>query len=208
MRRSILLLALCISCGDDSGQIAEVPDPETFYQISGVVRDSVLYRAIPGIRIRIGDSLAVSDSMGRFSVVHRAGSFALTVDDYEYERHSIPLVLFQDQPDFIVRLRGHAPYLLSCTFQSDLLTGRIMDLQGRKTINRRSQSTITLVTTDTLVTKDAYSWYFTPVDNLTWLAHVPLAGVAADTAVWRLEDADGYVRGDRCVNQPAPCTVC
>jgi len=209
MRRLALLLPLCLSCGADNSDVAGVKPPEDqFHLVAGRVEDSVLNLGLQGVRLRIGDSLVVSDSTGQFQVLHRAGSFGIVVQDVNYDRYEVPLDLFQDRQSLVVRLRGQAPYLLACTFETDLLTARILDLQGRKTINRRSQSTITLQSNSTSVKRDAYSWYFTPVDNLTWLAHVPLQGVTADTAVWRLEDADGYVRTTQCVKQAPPCTTC
>ena len=209
MRRLILLLPLCLSCGGDNGDVSGVKPPEGLvHQVSGRVEDSLLNLALQGVRVRVGDSLVVTDSMGQFQVKHRAGSFTISVQDVNYDRYETPLELFQDRQTIVVRLRGQAPYLVSCDFETDLLTARILDLQGRKTINRRSQSTITLQSNSINVKRDAYSWYFTPVDNLTWLAHVPLQGVVADTAIWRLEDADGYVRTTQCVKQPPPCTTC
>ena len=209
MRRLVLLLPICLSCGDDNRDVAGVnPPEERIHLVSGMVEDSVLNLSLAGVRIRVGDSLVVSDFGGRFQVRHRAGNFGISVQDVAYERYDTPLALFQDRQTLVVRLQGQAPYLVSCTFETDLITARILDLQGRKTINRRSQSTITLLSNDTNIKRDAYSWYFTPVDNLTWLAYVPLAGVVADTAVWRLEDSDGYTRTTQCVKQPPPCTTC
>jgi hypothetical protein len=209
MRRLALLFPLCLSCGDSGPDVSGVNQPaERIHSVSGMVEDSVLSLNLAGVRLRIGDSLVVSDSRGWFEVKHRAGNFGISVQDVAYERYDAPLALFQDRQSLVVRLQGQAPYLVSCDFEADLLTARILDLQGRKTINRRSQSTITLLANQTSVKRDAYSWYFTPVDNLTWLAHVPLQGVVADTAVWRLEDSDGYVRTTQCVKQPAPCTTC
>jgi hypothetical protein len=209
MRRLVLLLPFCLSCTDPGNDVTGGDRlEERIHMVSGMVEDSVLNFALAGVRLRIGDSLVVSDSNGRFQVKHRAGNFGISVQDVAYERYDRELALFQDRQTLEVRLLGQAPYLLSCTFEPDLLTARILDLQGRKTINRRSQSTITLQANSLKVERDAYSWYFTPVDNLTWLAHVPLQGVVADTATWRLEDADGYVRTSRCVNQPPPCTTC
>jgi hypothetical protein len=209
MRRLALLLPLCISCSDRKNDVVGInPPDDRIHLVSGMVEDSVLNLALAGVRLRVGDSLVVSDSTGRFQVKHRAGRFGISVQDVAYERYDYPLDLFQDRQTLVVRLQGQAPYLTSCAFEPDLLTARILDLQGRKTINRRSQSTITLQSNSTSVKRDAYSWYFTPVDNLTWLAHVPMQGVVADTATWRLEDADGYVRTTQCVRQPAPCTTC
>lgn len=209
MRRLVLLLPICLSCGDDNRDVAGVNPPEgRTHLVSGMVEDSVLNLSLAGVRVRVGDSLVVTDAEGRFQVWHRAGNFGISVQDVAYERYDTPLALFQDRQTLVVRLQGQAPYLMSCTFEADLLTARILDLQGRKTINRRSQSTITLQSNSTSVKRDAYSWYFTPVDNLTWLAYVPMQGVVADTATWRLEDSDGYVRTSQCVKQAAPCTTC
>lgn len=209
MRRFLVLLPFCLSCGGDPVDISRGNDPvETTREISGMVEDSMLSLAVAGVRVRIGDSVVVSDSLGQFRTIHRSGGFTLVVDDVAYERYEIPLEIFQDRQNLRVRLQGQAPYVLSCIFETDLLTARIVDLQGRKTINRRSQSTITLVSSQTTVKRDAYTWYFTPVDNLTWLAHVPHSGMVADSAFWRLEDADGFARSAQCVNQPPPCTDC
>ena len=209
MRRYLVLLSCCLSCGDEPGDISRGNGPaETTHQISGIVEDSVLNLPLRGIRVNIGDSVAVSDSQGQFTTSHRSGPLSLAVDNVAYERYDLPLDLYQDRQGLRVQLLGQAPYVLSCTFETDLLTATIVDLQGRKTINRRSQSTITLVSDGNSVKQDAYSWYFTPVDNLTWLAHVPLSGAGADSAFWSLEDADGYTRSSRCVNQPPPCTNC
>jgi hypothetical protein len=208
MWRALLLSTLCLSCGNDPDPAAPSGGPGPLHVVSGVVEDSMLNLPVAGIRVLIGDSVAVTDSQGRFTTVHRSGNFTILVDDYSYERYEVPLAIFSDDRPHVVRLRGFAPYLLSCTFETDLLTARVVDLQGRKTVDRRSQSAITLVSNETRFYREAYNWYWTPVDNLTWLAHVPHTGVVADTADWRLEDADGYVRGARCVNQPPPCTGC
>ena len=208
MRRSLPLLTLCLACGDDPGQISQVEDPVRYHVVAGFVEDSILNTPIPLARVLIGDSVAVTDSQGRFRTMHRSGNFGLLVDDYGYERYEIPLAIFRDDLPIRVMLRGHAPYVLSCTFETDLLTATVVDLQGRKTLNRRSQSTITLISNSVSFFRDAYNWYWTPVDNYTWLAHVPHPGVVADTADWRLEDADGYVRATRCIKQPPPCGVC
>jgi hypothetical protein len=168
----------------------------------------MLNSPIVGVRVLIGDSVMVSDSQGRFATLHRSGNFSLLVEDYGYERYEIPLAIFGNRQPHRILLRGEAPYLLSCTFEPDLLTARVVDLQGRKTLNRRSQSTITLISNDVRLFREAYNWYWTPIDNYTWLAHVPHTGVVADTAEFRLEDADGYVRSAQCVNQPPPCVGC
>jgi hypothetical protein len=208
MRRFLLLLPLALSCGRDSGGPSHDQEPAGTYQVSGTVVDSLFGLGLRGVRVRIGDSVVLTDSTGRFSTLHRPGNITLAIDHIGYERYEIPLDPYQRSTALRVPLQGQAPYLLSCLFDADLLTARILDLQGRKTLNRRSQSTITLVSDAATVTRDAYSWYFTAVDNLTWLAHVPLAGMVADTARWRLEDADGYVRTAQCVKQPPTCTTC
>jgi hypothetical protein len=208
MRRLLPIVTLVLACGGEPGTSpVETPEP-VFRPVNGVVEDSMLSVPLPGIRVLIGDSAVVTDSQGRFSLSHRSGDFELVVEDYGYEPYRRRVRVYGDAPLNRVLLRGEAPYLLSCSFEADLLTATVVDLQGRKTLNRRSQSTITLFSNTTRYFREAYNWYWTPVDNLTWLAHVPHAGVVADTAEWRLEDADGYVRGARCVNQPGPCQDC
>jgi hypothetical protein len=178
------------------------------HMVSGTVHDSVLGDPVVGIRLFIGDSSAVTDSQGRFRTRQAPGPTDLSVRDYRYEGFASRLQLYRDEVNVRVRLRGEAPYLLSCGFAPTLLTAEVVDLQGRKTINRRGASTITLVASDSSYQQDANLWSWTPVDDLTWLAHIPLTSVGADTAVWRLEDSDGHVRSARCVNRPAPCTTC
>ena len=171
--------------------------------------DSVLNIPVMGVRGFIGDSLVVSDSNGRFTVVHRAGDVALTVDDFRFDPYRGRIQLHSNLSNLQLRLRGNAPYLTACSFGTDLITATVIDLQGRKTVNRRSASTMTLVGQDgTSYRRDANTWSWSPVDFFTWQAYVPATGISADTADWRLEDADGHVRSARCVNQPAPCQDC
>jgi hypothetical protein len=208
MRRPLVLLALSISCSNDSGPLPPDGDPGQLHVVSGTVQDSILDTPVAGVRVFIGDSFAMTDSQGQFTTRQDPGTIALLVTDYRYEGYSSALELYRDEYRVRIRLKGQAPYLLSCSFEPTLLTARIVDLQGRKTVNRRGASTITLVAEETSYQQDANRWSWTPVDDLTWLAHIPLTTVGADTAVWRLEDADGHVRSARCANRPTPCTTC
>ena len=208
MWRRLLLLAFCVSCGGEPDGIAPVVPDEPMRVVSGVLEDSVLSIPVAGVRVLIGDSSVVSDSQGRFVTLHRSGDIRLSVADYRFESYSTPYTVLGDDDNIQLRLRGEAPYLTSCTFGSELLTATLIDLQGRKTINRRTQSTTTVVGDGSSYRRDANTWSWTPIDNFTWLAHVPIGGVGADSAVWQLEDADGHVRSARCTNQPPPCVAC
>lgn len=209
MRRPLAFLALAISCASDPGALPPEPDPAPTHLVSGTLVDSMLNVPIAGVRVFVGDSSAVSDSQGIFTTRHGPGTIALAVHDFRYEAYAGEVDLYRDLSRLTLRLEGQAPYLVSCTFTPDLLTARVVDLQGRKTVNRRGASTITLVAGGISYQQDANRWSWTPIDDLTWLAHIPLTTAGADTAVWRLEDADGFVRGARCINQPAPpCASC
>ena len=207
MRNSIALLALSVACAGDSTSPPPGDTSGRSYEISGVVEDSLLGVPLSGIRVTLFDSFTVTDAAGRFAFQHPSGRFDLTVADYEFAPYATEVEIFRDQ-SLRIRLQGSAPYLLACFFDTGVLTARILDLQGRKTINRRSQSIVTLVSNQPVFERDAYGWYWTPVDNLTWLAHVPHGAVVADTAIWRLEDADGFARVARCIKEPPPCESC
>jgi hypothetical protein len=207
--RALVFLLFCASCAGDReiSHPSDIPEVRT-HLVSGVIADSILGLPLASIRVLIGDSSTLTDSLGRFTTRHAAGVVAIAVGDVSYEAYQLPLQLFADKGMVQIQLRGQAPYVTSCLFDVDELTATVIDLQGRKTINRRSQTTMSLVASGESFRRDANSWSWTPIDDLTWLAHVPLAGVHADSAVWRLEDADGHWRTARCVNRPPPCHNC
>jgi hypothetical protein len=209
MRPHLIQLALCISCGDSATTAArEGEEPVQTYMIAGTVMDSVQGWPLPGIRVLVGDSSVTSDSFGRFSTIHRGGDFSLMVNDPRYEPYDAHLQILGNDDRQRPLLRGYAPYITTCQFTGDTVHATVIDLQGRKTINRRSHSTMTVVSDSAVLRRDANTWSWTPIDNLTWIAHIPMGGLSADSAVWRLEDADGYVRNGWCVKQPPPCVAC
>jgi hypothetical protein len=208
MRWYCTLLAGCLACGSDPSSIPNPDDDARFVTVSGSVLDSVLGEPVPGIRVIVGDSLVTTDDEGRFSTRHRGGLFPLAITDHRFEPLE-QIERFDSFKTFILHGRGVAPYIMGCSFGPDSVYSQILDLQGRKTINRRSGSYLTLRAGAQIIQRDAYSWVWNPVNTLTWRTAAPLTA-AADTVDWRIEDADGNARTLRCLRatSPPPCDSC
>ena len=204
MRRTapLTILGLVLACGEMAGPPAQDQGPSIYYTISGVVMDSVLSTPIPGIRVLVGDSVAFADAYGSFVTAQSPGQKVLAIRDTRYEDLTISHH-FDRSESVTLTVRGQAPYVTQCAFSRESVSAVIVDLQGRKTVNRRDQSTLVTRTAGMAVSSNAYSWTWNPIDNLTWLTTVPSVGAAPDSVEWRVEDADGYMRPTRCVNRTA-----
>ncbi len=206
MRWPILLSTVLLACSPEAEPLATESLPVNYFTISGSVLDSILGAPIENIRILVGDSVVTTDASGQFSTRYREGPSSIVIDDIQYEPLAVSRYFNRDQA-FILQLRGQAPYVRSCSFSGDSVSATILDLQGRKTINRRAESFLVARIRQTEVQNDGNFWHWNPVDHFTWRTNVPLGSIA-DSVDWRLEDADGNARITRCVNQSAPCAAC
>jgi hypothetical protein len=208
MRYSAIILLCCAACGDPKTPNSPSEDPAHYLPVSGTVYDSVLGQAIPGLRVLVGDSAVLTDTFGRFSTMHRSGAFVIAVNDSRYETFTRPDRL-QGNNIVVLSLRGRAPYVTSCEFGADSVMATMVDLQGRKTINRRNGSFLTAELPGDSLQNDAYSWSWRPIDDFTWRTASPVSS-SASAVEWRLEDADGNSRTTRCVRSapPPPCETC
>lgn len=199
------LLALW-ACGEEQAPSApSATDSTPFFSITGFVLDSMLGLPLPGIRVAVGDSIAVTDQSGAFQLWQRRGASAVRINDAAYEPYTVPLG-FASHSTVTVPLRGLAPYALQCHFQADTVQAVIVDLQGRKTLNRRTMTRLSA--RDNGIVRTADTWFWTPVDHLTWTAAVILPQSSIDSVEWRLEDQDGNVRMTSCVRTQGPCRTC
>lgn len=206
MRRSCLLLLLTAACAGGAEPTAHDPLPVPTFRLSGVVRDSVLGVPVAAVHLLLGDTAAVTDTAGYFTLQFPAGEAPLLIADPRFEPYAAAMSVFKDS-EITLLLRGQAPYVTSCAFQGDSVSATIVDLQGRKTVNRRAESYLVARSSQAVIQNDANSWHWNAVDNVTWRTNVPIGGLA-DSVDWQLEDADGNARLTRCTRQAPPCLHC
>ncbi|MEO8199264.1 MAG: hypothetical protein ABI679_01975 [Gemmatimonadota bacterium] len=206
MRWHRLLLLGLAGCGGAADTSSQNDLPVQTFTVTGLVRDSVLGSPLAGIRVLVGDSAVITDAAGRFTTIYRGGRTSIIVNDGLYEPYLANHDLVRNI-DVILELAGQAPYVIGCGFSGDSVTATMLDLQGRKTINRRAASYLLARSGPAIIQNDAYSWHWNPIDNITWRTNVPLGG-PADSVDWTLEDGDGNTRFTRCVKQPPPCQGC
>lgn len=204
MRSRILVLGLLLAgCGaPDSLFTPPAGDPApVLVWLDGRVADSMTGAALADVGIFGGESTVASDIDGRFRVPVRTGMVTLRATASGYEHFSSVFnVVTSGSHDLL--LRRLAPALLACGLQGDTLTGIVVDLQGRKTIDRREGSFAVLTTGGSALT--AINWYWQPVDYLTWRIAIPLNGSPATDALLVLRDTDGWLSGRACAGLPAP----
>lgn len=206
MRWACLLALFGAACGTPAEPTGQNESPILTFSVTGMVRDSILGTPVAGIRVLVGDSGVVTNADGRFATRYREGRALVEINDLRFEPFSTSLTFMKDE-ELTLLVRGQAPYVIGCVFRGDSVSATMIDLQGRKTINRRAASYLLARASQSVIQNDANSWHWNPIDNLTWLTNVPL-GSPADSVDWSLEDADGNARFTRCVRQPPPCQGC
>ncbi len=196
----IALLAACYGPGPTSPP--EKP-PASRVEIYGRIFDSLTGFPIAGLFVLIADTAVRTGLDGSYRTTVPAGSLTLRVRFGLYEEYQLTaLLLSPRQVDF--PLRRLNPALTGCTISADTVHAVIVDLQGRKTLNRADGSSIILTDQggDTVVS--AWDWSWRAVDELTWRARVPTGGRRIDRAVWTLRDQQGYGEFVDCQAVPAP----
>lgn len=205
MRASCLfatvLLAACY--GPSPTTTSDGNAPQARIEIHGRVYDSLTGHPIAGLFVAIADTAVRTGLDGSYRVTVPAGQLILRVRFGLYEEYRLEsLLLSPRQLDF--PLRRLNPALTGCLIAADTVHAVIVDLQGRKTLNRADGSRIVLtdVGGDTVVT--AWDWNWRAVDEFTWRARVPTRGRLVDRAVWTLRDKEGFGELVDCEAVPAP----
>jgi len=177
-----------------------------YYDLTGVIFDSVLGLPASGLRVNIGDSTATTSEAGVFHVRQKAGSGFINITDLGFEPLHLPIA-FDHNATMTLFLRGSAPYAFRCQFRSDTVTALIVDLQGRKTMDRRTLTLLTTEVNQQTVVRTGDKWLWTPLDDITWSASVGLPDTSIASVQWHLEDLEGNVRTASC-DRSQPCTQC
>ncbi len=207
MRTAFLFPLVLLAGCDSQDTLRETPGlAPVYFTLSGTVFDSVLGTPLAGLTIHVGDSTVVTSDAGTFRTTQQAGADLLVINDRRFERVALPIELDYHHT-LSLRLKGTAPYVDRCEFRHDTVMARIMDLQGRKTMDRRSLSFLTAELGRQTIQKNAYQWLWTPLDRVAWSAAVILPDTSIGTVTWRLEDLDGNIRTSSC-DRSTICTEC
>ncbi len=204
MRNLALIVAiLIVGCGPDHESGGKDPTGlvPVYYSVTGAIYDSVLGVPAAGLRVFVGDSVVTTSEAGIFHVLQREGSGYIIVNDIRFEPLVLPFA-FDHRATPTILLRGTAPYVFHCQFHQDSVTAFIVDLQGRKSMDRRTRTRLTTGLGQQSVVRTGDRWLWTPLDNITWSASVGLPDSTVSSVEWRLEDLEGNVRTSTCQRSP------
>jgi len=173
------------------------------YRVNGVAYDSLAVMPIPDLDLRVGATRLRTDAYGRFSADVDSGyvTFQIFTPDYEPPHLAIPHIKRQ----FVtLRLRRYAPLVVAFQVLGDSVQATIVDLQGRKTIDRWLVSRVTLhrPVGSSIVLGTGMNWRV--VDDFTYQARVAAAGI--DSATWDVHDVTGFSVVSDC-DLTGHCTV-
>lgn len=200
------LLICCVACvGGGEGPAEPGPGPEDqgpLVQVDGLVVDSLRGSPVPRATVSLGDTGTLTDEAGRFRLFVPQGPAPLLVLALGHETRSQVLTV-NGTTRSTVQLRRLSPFLQACAVQADTIHALIVELQGRKTLNRREGSTVSLTTPSGTTVLDGFAWRWTAIDNVTWWVRIPVPGASPSRISWQLRDTDDNMHAADC-SQVAP----
>lgn len=174
-----------------------------FYTVSGIVSDSLTGEGIPGARVSAGKRTALADAAGVWylDVPDGEATISSSPSSYESGRETITV----HSPVFLsLQLRRRAPVVIDCSREDSLAHATLIDLQGRKSIERWNQSKATIEAPSGNVTIGAIDWrYFPAPDYYHWPIAVDIPADAVRIR-WDVYDNEGYHFSGSCdLNVPS-----
>ncbi len=200
----VICCSACLGGGDgpaEPGRDAAGPGPTVL--VDGVVLDSLRGVPVPNASVSVGDTGTMTDVAGRFRLFAPTGAVPVLVLAYGHEARSMVLSVHGSTRSTIT-LRRLAPLLVACGLQADTIHALIVDLQGRKTLNRREGSTVALTGPSGITVFNGFAWRWTAIDNVTWRVRVPGVGDSVSRIAWQLRDTDGNLDASECSQVAAP----
>lgn len=206
-RASLLLLALAACRGPDF--VAPTGDDPLAAPVTvhGVVLDSVTRVRLPGVTVGMGGKFAVTDGAGSFTLLVAPGANSIHVSASGYEAFARILTVGSPagtDAQVEVPLRRLAPFPVSCQLGASGFQAVIIDLQGRKSLERWSESQLTLVTGAATRVIPAINWGYRALDALQWQVTIPDADPSTDRVDWVLFDSQGDAYRGSCEPVAAP----
>lgn len=189
----VLLLPLAAACGEDPPLPTQpqLPPQENVAVIHGLVTDGLLGSRLAGIRVNVGPVTLLSDSAGLFSGSVPKGKQTLLVDSYGYEKYQDTLTVITSHNLGIALVR-EAPAVTVCQADSSGIHAWIVDLQGRKSVDRRFATQVSIGGPGGTrhLTGNDLDWDW--VDDFTWRVDIPGVLASRSDIHWRVVDGDGY----------------
>ena len=203
--------AACLGSGE--GPVTENPLSGTVpkYTVVGTVFDSLAsLRAnagVPNAAVSVGGKPTVTDAAGQFAVsLVDSGMIAIRVEIPDYEPRT-QMFLNDGSRSAAVPLRRYAPLVTGFLVAGDSAMTTVVDLQGRKSMDRWTESRATVQTGGgATLTILGQQMVWQPIDDFTWTVVLHAPGLIA--LDWSLEDVTGFrfvtqcQAPDRCEHLP------
>lgn len=201
MRLPPLVLLCCAACaGPDVAPEAPIDPPVELVEIHGRVVDS-LSRAAVNTLVGIEGKFYPTDASGGFTASLPPGVHGVRVNAQGFEVFADSIrVRPADQFEF--RLRRLAPYPIGCELYPDHFRAVIVDLQGRKTLERWQQSKLTLEAPAGPRSVGAILWGYRALDYYQWEITIPDVDPGTTLVDWDLFDSEGHNYTGSC--EPVP----
>jgi hypothetical protein len=197
---SLILLPL-LGCAPERLAPPDSPggEPEvTLVQVAGYAFDSLTGFPAAAVRLEVDGKVVNTDVRGRFTANVREGLIVVRVTSTTFE--SIQYSVRAPSALITLPLRRLAPAPFGCRLEAGTLRATIVDLQGRKSLERWNQSALTIHTPNGQRTIGAVAWgYEPPDDTYHWDIYIADAGPVVERVDWRLFDSDLNAYTGSCV---------
>jgi hypothetical protein len=147
--------------------------------LTGAVYDSLASHvgppvAAPGVRVSVDGAVDITDAAGRFTVTEVLGGSHVPFEllSLNYEPRVDTFLIDRDLTVFLP-VRRLAPLITAFFPAGDSTWITVVDLQGRKTVNRWLRTQATLANGTAQWTRLGNTWIWNPVDSITYLVSIP-----------------------------------
>ncbi len=192
-----LTIAACSEGATPAAPAGDIPQ----YTIRGTVSDSlgglIGLGGLPGVEVRVNGRPLSADAQSRWSRVADSGLVRIEVADNRFERYQRTVLLDRNM-EVAVLLRRLAPAIVGFSSVGDSITARVVDLQGRKTVERWDESHVDIDMGGATLTVIGRQLHWHPIDNWTYQMVLPSVPDGAVSLDWTVEDDQGFSFREVC----------
>jgi hypothetical protein len=193
---SLMLSASLTGCNDTAylptGGSESDEDPNArMVMVYGIVTDSMLGGALPGVRVASGPYITEADLGGQWSLEVPEGIRSFTTSPAGYERVTETIEV-RSMTYLNLMARRLAPVVQDCVRDGNYIHAFVSDLQGRKTVERWSRSEVLILDPAGDTRVGAINWGYEAVDYLTWKVTLGPVGPNANVVRWNVFDSENH----------------